>query len=318
MKTQRFNIALLTLGLAASLAGAALLDPGLLFLLTEVMVILLLAQMWNLLAGFGGQVSLGQQAFVGLGGYLLYFAANATALPIWVWLALVPLVVGLIAIPLGLVVFHLKHAYFAVGMWVVAEILTGLFMRFDWLGGPSGIILRPGGQSMTSNPERPIFFIASFGFVAVLVGLRLFLKSNIGLALLGMRDNPEAAAASGVDVRRIHLLVFCISAVGSAAGGALYYITTLYISPSDAFQMNWLVTMMFVSIIGGLGTLTGPILGTLLFVVIREAMNSAGFSGGTYWIVMGGLAVAVLLLAPRGLWPAFTQFLNARRQKAQQ
>jgi branched-chain amino acid transport system permease protein len=305
---RRTNILLLAGGFAAALAGALVFEPGMLFLLTEVMVVLILAQMWNLLAGFGGQVSLGQQAFFGLGGYLLFLGANSTQIPLWVWLGATPLIVGLLAVPLGLVVFHLKNAYFAVGMWVVAEILAAVFMRFEFLGGSAGIVLRPGGASMTTNPERIVFFIAAFGFVAIIVGLRLFLKSTVGLALLGMRDNADAAAACGVDVRRMHLMVFVIAAIGCAAGGSLYYITTLYISAGDAFQMNWLIVMMFVSIIGGLGTLTGPIIGTVLFISIREAMTSAGFSGGTYWIVMGALAVAVLLMAPRGIWPLLRDF----------
>ncbi|MBN8294846.1 branched-chain amino acid ABC transporter permease [Rhodobacter sp. NTK016B] len=311
-----FNLSLLAVGFSAALAGALTFDPGMLFLLTEIMVVLLLAQMWNLLAGFGGLVSLGQQAFFGLGGYLLFIGANGTQIPFWVWLGVTPLFVGLLAVPIGLVVFHLKNAYFAVGMWVVAEILSALFLRLDFLGGSAGIVLRPGGASMTTNPERLLFFIAAFGFVATIVALRMFLKSTIGLALLGMRDNPDGAAACGVDVRRMHLLVFVISAIGCAAGGALYYITTLYISAGDAFQMNWLIIMMFVSIIGGLGTLTGPILGTLIFFAIREAMTSAGFSGGTYWIVMGALAVAVLLLAPRGLWPLIRNSFIRKTGKA--
>ena len=306
----------LVTGAVAAGAGAAMLDPGSLYLVSEVIVIMILAQMWNLLAGYAGQVSLGHQLFVGLGGYILFLAANHSDVSFWVWLVIAPLVAGLIALPLGLVVFHLKHAYFAVGMWVAAEIVAALALKLSWTGGSGGLILRPGGESMSSNPERTIVFVLAFGLIALIVGLGRFLRSDPGLALLAMRDNPAAAEASGVDVRRMHLLVFCVSEMGCAAAGGAYYINALYISPSDAFQMNWLIAMMFVTVIGGLGTLTGPLLGTILFIAIREIMTSAGYSGGTYWLVMGGLAVAILLAMPRGLWPALIDFKSLLIRKA--
>ena len=316
MTGRLLSLIALTGGAAAAGLGAAFLDPGTLFLLSEVVVIMILAQMWNLLAGYAGQVSLGHQLFVGLGGYILFLGANGTGVSFWVWLAIAPILAGLIAVPLGLVVFHLKHAYFAVGMWVAAEIVAALVLKLSWTGGSAGLILRPGGESLTSNPERIVAFVLAFGLVALIVGLRAFLRSGTGLALLAMRDNPAAAEAAGVDVRRMHLLVFCASAMGCAAAGGAYYVNALYISPADAFQMNWLIAMMFVTVIGGLGTLTGPLLGTIVFIAIREGMTDAGFSGGSYWLVIGGLAVAVLLVAPRGLWPALVDLKTLFTRKA--
>ncbi len=308
-----WEIAALALGLAAAICGATLIGSGSLFLLCEILVIFLLAQMWNLLAGFAGQISLGHQAFVGLGAYTLFLAANETALPLWLVLALVPVAVGLVAIPLGLVMFHLKHAYFAVGMWVVAEILMQLAAKADWLGGTSGLVLRPGGNMLAGEPERVVFAIAAFCAVALMVGLRVFLRTRLGLATLALRENEAAAASAGIDVRGLHLMHFALTAAGTALAGALYYITALYISPNDAFQINWLIAMMFVTVVGGIGTLTGPALGTIILIGAREAMTAWGFTGGQYWIVMGLLAVVVLLLAPRGLWPA----IAARRGATQ-
>ncbi|MEQ5872220.1 branched-chain amino acid ABC transporter permease [Sagittula sp. NFXS13] len=316
MSPRLVSFLLMSIGAAAAAVAALTFDAGMLYLLSEVIVIMILAQMWNLLAGYAGQISLGHQVFVGLGGYALFLASNNSDVSIWVWLSVVPLVAGAAAIPLGMVVFHLKHAYFAVGMWVAAEIVAALVLKWSWTGGSAGVILRPGGQSMTSNPERIVFFLLAFGLVAIVVSLRMFLTSDRGLALLGMRDNPDAAEASGVNVRRMHLFVFALSAMGCAAAGAAYYINALYIAPADAFQMNWLIAMMFVTVIGGIGTLTGPILGTILFIAIREAMTNAGLSGGTYWIVIGSLAVVVLLVAPRGLWPAMLDLTAAFKRKA--
>ncbi|NIZ12337.1 branched-chain amino acid ABC transporter permease [Phaeobacter sp. HF9A] len=305
------ELLVLAAGLMAAILGALFIDSGLLFLLCEVLVIFLLAQMWNLLAGFSGQMSLGHQAFVGLGAYTLFYIANHTAIPLWLVLALVPCLIGLLAIPLGLVMFHLKQAYFAVGMWVVAEILMQLTAKAQWLGGTSGMTLRPGGTMLSGEPERPAFAIAAFGAVALVVALRVFLRTRLGLATLALRENEAAAASAGVDVKRLHLILFCLTAAGTSAAGGLYYITSLYITPQDAFQINWMITMMFVTVIGGLGTLTGPALGTIILIGAREAMTAAGYSGGQYWIVMGAAAVIVLLLAPRGLWPALAPRIRA-------
>ncbi len=205
--------------LIVAVLGATLIDSGSHFLLCEVLVIILLAQMWNLLAGFAGQISLGHQAFVGLGIYTLFFVAHQTAIPLWLVLAVVPLLVGLVAIPLGMVMFHLKHAYFAVGMWVVAEIRMQLAAKAQWLGGTRGMILRPGGEMLSGEPERPAFAIAAFGAVALVVALRVFLRTKPGLAMLALRENEAAAISAGVDVRRLHLILLCLTAAGTAAAG---------------------------------------------------------------------------------------------------
>lgn len=285
-------------------AAALALDPGLQFLMVEALVLFLMAQMWNLGAGYAGQVSFGHQIFVGAGAYALFALANATAIPVWVVLALVPVLVGLAAIPLGLVMFPLKHAYFAIGMWVAAEIAQQLVLITPALGGTGGLTLRPGGAAMTGFPEQIVLGLCVFLSVALIVGLRVFLRTRMGLATLAMRDNPQAAAGAGVDIRRLHLGIFALTAAGTALAGALYYTTTLYTSPLDAFQVNWVVSTMFIVVIGGIGTLTGPILGTVLMIALRETMTAWGFSGGQYWIVMGALAIVTLLFMPRGLWPA--------------
>jgi branched-chain amino acid transport system permease protein len=299
-----FEILALVVALPVALAAARFIDPGFQFLLVEALVLFLMAQMWNLAAGYAGQVSFGQQLFVGAGAYALFSIANSTAIPVWVVLAVVPLLVGLAAIPLGMVMFHLKHAYFAIGMWVVAEIAQQLVLITPWLGGTGGLTWRPNGQPIAGFPEQIVLGICVFGSVALMVGLRVFLRTRMGLATLAMRDNPEAAASAGVDIRRLHLMLFAMTAAGTALAGALYYTTTLYTSPLDAFQVNWIVSTMFIVVIGGIGTLTGPVIGTLLLIVLREVMTAYGFSGDQYWIVMGLIAMVTLLFMPRGLWPA--------------
>jgi branched-chain amino acid transport system permease protein len=307
------EILALVAAVPAALAAVWFIDPGFQFLLVEALVLFLMAQMWNLGAGYAGQVSFGQQLFVGAGAYALFAIANGTAIPVWVVLALVPVLVGLAAIPVGLVMFPLKHAYFAIGMWVVAEIAQQLTLITPALGGTGGLTLRPGGQPMQGFPEQIVLGICVFGSVALIIGLRVFLRTRMGLATLAMRDNPAAAASAGVDIRQLHLIIFALTAAGTALAGAMYYTTTLYTSPLDAFQVNWVVSTMFIVVIGGLGTLTGPVIGTVLMITLREVMTAYGFSGDQYWILMGLIAMVTLLFMPRGLWPAIHDtFLKAR------
>jgi branched-chain amino acid transport system permease protein len=241
---------------------------------------------------------------VGAGAFALFSIANATAVPVWVVLAVVPVLVGLAAIPLGMVMFHLKHAYFAIGMWVMAEIAQQLVLITPWLGGTGGLTLRPNGQAMEGFPEQVVLGLCVVASVALVIGLRVFLRTRMGLATLAMRDNPAAAEGAGVDIRRLHLVIFALTAAGTALAGAMYYTTTLYTSPVDAFQVNWIVATMFIVVIGGIGTLTGPAIGTALMITLREVMTAYGFSGDQYWIVMGVISIVTLLFLPRGLWPA--------------
>jgi branched-chain amino acid transport system permease protein len=300
------EVIVLIMGAAAAVAASLFLDSGLQFLLCEILVLFLMAQMWNLTAGYAGQVSFGQQLFVGLGGYSLCLIANNSAIPVWAVIAIVPIVVGLLSIPLGMIVFHLKHAYFAIGMWVAAEIVFQFVIKTQWLGGSSGFVLRPNGQMVEGFPEKIVLAILLFSSVALMVGLRIFLRSRLGLATLAVRDNESGAEATGVDVKRLHLILFTLTGAGTAAAAALYYTTTLYVTPLDAFQAKWVIEMMFIVVVGGLGTLTGPAIGLILFIGIREFMTSTGFSGDQYWIVMGLMAIGVLLFMPQGVWPAIT------------
>lgn len=305
MMTKIESFALLV-GAAASVGVAMFLDSGLQFLLCEILVLFVMAQMWNLTAGYAGQVSFGPQMFVGLGGYALCLIANNSAIPVLAVMVLVPIVVGILAVPLGMVVFHLKHAYFAIGTWVAAEIAFQFVIKTSWLGASNGLVLRPGGHMIEGYPEKTAVGVALFASVALIVALRIFLRSRFGLAVLAVRDNETGAEATGINVRKLHLLLFTLTGAGTAAAAALYYSTTLFVTPLDAFQVKWAVELMFIVVVGGLGTLTGPAIGLALFIGIREFMTAAGYSGDQYWIIMGGLAIAVLLLLPQGIWPAMT------------
>ncbi|MBT9386771.1 branched-chain amino acid ABC transporter permease [Pseudooceanicola sp. CBS1P-1] len=303
---------ILTLLLAALVIGCAplLLDDGQLSLGMEMLVTFVICAMWNVLAGYGGLVSLGHQAWFGIGGYAVFIASNALNVnPLWL-LPLAALVPALIALVLTPLLFRLKDAYFAIGSWVLAEVFYILVQRSDALGGITGMPLFTGGM-LGASIYAQVFWVAGGLALAVLVLSYLVLRSGFGLGLMSVRDNEVAAASIGVNVRRNRRLVYAVSAAGVGLAGAVYLIPNYFIQPGIAFSADWTVIMTFVVVIGGIGTLEGPILGTLIYFAIRQGVTDGlGLSGSWYLVALGALAVATMLMAPKGLWPILRDRLH--------
>ncbi|MCG2580571.1 MAG: branched-chain amino acid ABC transporter permease [Marinobacter sp.] len=263
-----------------------------------------LAQMWNLLAGYAGLVSVGQQAFVGLGGYMLFVLAIYLNVPPIAAVFLSGGIVALIAIPTALTVFRLRGAYFAIGTWVVAEVFRLGFAQISVLGGGSGqslpaTIVREIGSGR-SEREMIIYFTALF--IAVLsVGIVYWLlRSKHGLALTAIRDSEPASGSLGVNMFKTKLSVYVLAAGVTGVVGGLIFLQKLRISPEAAFSVqDWTAAVIFIVVIGGIGTIEGPILGTLIYFVLRGLLADYG---SVYMIVLGIVAVVVMLKAPQGVW----------------
>lgn len=269
-------------------------------LLGEFLYVLALAQMWNLLAGYGGLLSVGQQGFVGIGAYcLVVFGLNLGLNPFWT-VPIAGLVAGLLALPTAAIVFRLRGAYFAVGTWVVAEVFRLFAANTTAVGGGQGISVT---NTMRGIPtwvrESTTFWMSlALGVGSTLV-VYFLLRSRHGLALTAVRDSEPASESLGIQVNRMKWLVYVISAVGCGMAGALIYITKLRVSPEAAFSIDWTAAMFFIVVIGGIGTLEGPIVGALVYFGLREWLSDYST---WYLIVLGSFAVVVMLWAPRGLW----------------
>jgi branched-chain amino acid transport system permease protein len=263
-----------------------------------------MAQMWNLLAGYAGLVSLGHQVFVGIGAYALFqISGSLEVSPYWV-LPIASLVCAIVAAVIALPLFRLREAYFAIAMWVFSEIVAALVMKSALLGGTSGLPLTSSRLLDLDWFEPVMFWIAGALALGSIAGLFLLMRSGFGLGLMSVRDNDLAAMSVGVDVQRNRFIVFVLSAAGCGLAGAVSFMGNLYVSPAAAFDVNWVVYMMFIVIIGGIGTLEGPILGTAIFFGLREIVtDQLGFSAGWYLVALGLAAIIVMLLSPRGLWP---------------
>src|SRR5471032_19347 len=279
-------------------------DRQMLRLLAEIFTFVALASLWNLLAGYAGLVSVGQQAFVGLGGYLLFALVILLDVhPIAAILIAGP-IGALVAVPVAALIFRLRGAYFAIGTWVVAEVFRLLASQISVLGGGSGISL-PAAVVVAMAPSRQarefeIYWLALALTVIVLAAIVALLRSRHGLALTAIRDNEVAAQSSGIDVTRIKFIVYVLVAFGTSMIGALIFLQKLRISPYTAFSVNdWTAFVIFITVIGGIGRIEGPIIGTVIFFFLRQML--ADF-GAFYLLLLGAIAIVVMLKAPKGLW----------------
>jgi branched-chain amino acid transport system permease protein len=301
---------LIALVLLPAVAGRDLVQD-----LIFVFYMLALAQCWNLLAGYAGLVSVGQQAFVGLGGYLLFALTIALGVDPLLAIPLAGLTALVFAFPTALIVFRLRGAYFAIGTWVVAEVYRLVFAQFKQLGGGTGTSLPPAITNEVMGIEwvKALFDVrtpAARDILSYWMALALaagtlalvcfILRSRHGLALGAIRDSETAAESVGVDNFRIKLGVYVITAGLTGMIGALVYLQKARISPDAAFAvLDWTAYVIFIVVIGGIGTIEGPILGVIIFALLQRYL--AAF-GTWYLILLGTLAIGVMLFAPRGVW----------------
>ena len=283
-------------------------------LLSEIYAYVALASLWNLLAGYAGLVSVGQQAYVGLGAYTLFALAILFGIsPLWA-IPLAGFVAALVAIPVALLVFRLRGHYFAIGTWIVAEVFRLLAAQIAVLGGGSGTSL-PAAVVIAIAPTRQLrdftlYWIALALVAAVLALIVLLLRSRYGLALKAMRDSELAASCSGVDVKRTKIIVYIVTALVTAMLGALIFLQKLRISPDAAFSVNdWTAFVIFITVIGGIGRIEGPIVGTLVFFVLRQTLAELGT---IYLLMLGTIAIVIMLAAPKGIWGLIAERLGCQ------
>ena len=280
-----------------------------------ILTMLVLAQFWNLLAGYGGLVSIGQQAFVGMGAYTLFGVVILGGVDPVAAILFSGIGALIIAVPTAFFAFRLNGAYFAIGTWVIAEVVRLVVAQWKTLGGGTGTSLpREATREMwfvegietlfgvRSAAARDIlaYWLALALAVATIGGIYWLLRTRRGLALAAVRDNIEAAKSVGVDAVRMKWVVFLTSAFGTGLTGGLIYMQKARISPDAAFSVtDWTAYVIFIVVIGGIGTIEGPIIGVLIFFLLQSLL--ADF-GSWYLMTLGVLAITIMLVAPRGLW----------------
>lgn len=296
-----------------------------------ILTMLVLAQSWNLLAGYAGLVSVGQQAFVGFGAYAMFACVSLWGIdPVTAILA-GGVAAALLSIPTGFFAFRLHGAYFAIGTWVVAEVVRLLLAQWKALGGGTGTSLPSGATRdmavveaiaewfgvRSSHASDILTYWLALLLAALTIGaVYKLLRTRQGLGLAAVRDNHQAAAALGVDGARLRWVIYVGSAFVTGLAGALIYVQTARISPDAAFSVvDWTAYVIFIVVIGGIGTIEGPIVGVLVFFVLQNLLADYG---SWYLLVLGLIGILVMLFAPRGLWGLFSdrtgiQFFPVRR-----
>ncbi|WP_219703999.1 branched-chain amino acid ABC transporter permease [Marinomonas lutimaris] len=271
--------------------------------LTTLFVYILLAVMWNLLAGYAGLVSVGQQAFFGLGAY---FALRLVEMGMSPYPAFFVGALGCAVIALFISVFALKFkdGEFAIAMWVTAEVIRILVMFDPIVQGETGTSL------LAMNQYEPEFRRNSnfwFGLVAMagMLGLVLWLiNSRIGAAAQAIRDDEEAANSVGIRVMRVRQIIFVVAAFGCALAGAIWLASAVTFQPRTYFGVQWTVFMLFMVLVGGLKTFEGPIIGAIVFFLLQEFL---GVYGVWYLAGLGVVAILFALCVPNGIWGELEQ-----------
>lgn len=294
-------------------------DSGTTRSIIEFSCYLALAQMWNLLAGYAGLVSVGQQAFIGVAGYTVFAAANHFGVDPFAAVALSVPATALIAVLSYGLLRRLDGPYFAIGTWVVAEVCRLMVSNSEWLGSSSGMTLRAMQKYAPEVRETGVLWLAGLMLLLTVGGTSwLLTRSRYGLALRAMRDDRLAAGSQGVDVRRLKLAIYVAAAVGTGLVGSVYYLNTLRLSPNAGFDPNWTSIMIFMVMVGGIGTLRGPWIGAVIYFAADRLFSDYGAS---YMIVLGVLTVIVAVFARSGIGGMVTgrfdvQRLLARRRRA--
>lgn len=281
-------------------------------LLFLIFLYLAMGQMWNLLGGFAGLVSLGQQIFIGLGAYTLAVLSEVYKLPVWPSI----LVGGVVSVLFGLaasrVLFRMHGVYFTIATWILAECLVVFFSNWEYVRMGQGFFIRAGYGTTGVAMYYPALALA-LGSIALVYFL---LRSKLGLGLMAMRDDETAAESMGVEVFRSKLYCFLIASFVTGIAGGVYYLSQVFVQPYAAFGINWTVALVFIVIIGGIGTIEGPIVGAVIYVLLQQFLSAyAGIS----MILLGAIAIVIILAAPQGIVGGLQKrfgfsLLSARRE----
>ncbi|MDP2407122.1 MAG: branched-chain amino acid ABC transporter permease [Hydrogenophaga sp.] len=289
--------AVLLLACVPAFAGASVVDK-----LTTLFIYMLLATTWNLMAGYAGLVSVGQQAFFGLGGYFALRLVDG-GLPAYPALLAGAVGAALLAWVLSFYVLRLKDGEFAIGTWVVAEVIRILVMLDPLIQGETGTSLIA-LNAVEPELRRSIgYWFALAALAGMALAMAVLLRSHVGTAAKAIGDDDEAAASLGVRVLRTRQAIYVLAAFGAALAGVAWLASAITFLPRTNFGVQWSVLMLFMVLVGGLRSGPGPYIGALLLFALQEFM---GDFGAWYLAGLGAAAAGCALFLPQGLWGALS------------
>jgi branched-chain amino acid transport system permease protein len=261
--------------------------------------LLALAQMWNLLAGYAGLVSIGQQAYIGLGAYGLWLIGDVIGLHPFIAVFAAGLLAVAVALPVAPLIFRLRGGYFSIGTWVIAEVVRLIVSNIQATGGGSGKTVLSAARLPIDTRITGTYLLALVVAIGSILLVYFLLRSRTGLALTAIRDNDIAAQSSGVNVFRSKLFVWALAAYVCGVIGAVVAMNLLRIQPAAAFSINWTAYALFIVVIGGFGTIEGPIIGAVIYFALLQSLSQYGT---LYMLLLGIVAVIMATVAPKGIW----------------
>jgi branched-chain amino acid transport system permease protein len=269
----------------------------------------------NIISGYGGYISLGQGAFVGLGAYTLAILSTRVEISVWIWVPVAGVIAGVFAALLGVIALRTRGPSFVI--MTIAFLFLLQIVATNWpslTGGTSGVTL-PLPQWSIDIQNWPFYYSLSG-----LLGLSLLMswwirRAKFGMGLVAMREDEDKAATVGIDTPIYKLLAFVASAVFVGMAGAIYGYYLAFVDPIGMFNILLSVQILLSMLLGGRGTLFGPLLGAFLIEPLNEWTNNNLGGGNARLIVFGGLMALVVLFLPRGIIPTARDLLEARRKR---
>lgn len=270
------------------------------FALIEVLYYLSLAQLWNLLAGYAGLVSVGQQGFVGVGAYATFIFAERNGIDPWISVLLAGLFVAALSVPVALFAFRLEGGYFAIGTWVIAEVFRLVILQIDSIGAGNvqSFTVRNtwSGYSLETRNDLIYWAALILGVGATLLSVAI-VRSRLGLALQAARDTAGGAKAVGVNVTMTKLVVWVVVAGWTGMTGAVIHLNSSTVTDKDAFSVvSWTALVVFMVVIGGVGSTSGPLIGVAIYWFITDRLEDSN----TWRFIILGTVAAFMAVVSRG------------------
>ena len=274
-------------------------------------------QSWNVLTGYTGHISLGHALYLGIGAYASTYLAQSVGLTPWIGMLAGGVIAALVGLCLGFLGFRfgIRGVYFVILTIAFAEITRLIVSHIDALGSFTGIFLdfRPSFYNFQFRGNLPYYYISLGFMLASVVIVRLLEVSKTGRFMVAIREDEEAAQALGVNTFKYNMYAIAISAFMTSLAGAFYANYIFYLHPHTMFGMSTSIDLILRPIVGGLGTLFGPIIGSFILTPLAEisrAYFARGGFEGLHLILYGVIAILVVLFMPRGIIVYVKRLLN--------
>lgn len=286
-------------------------DRHLLHIFIVIFIYATLVQSWNLPGGFTGYVSFGHVLFFGIGGYTTAMLVVFLSVPAVVTYLIAGVLSSLVALIFGYISLRLKGPYFAIATLALATIGRYVFLNVPVFGGAEGVLLPM--SSLNPDIEKiPYYYGTLLVVVLTTLAVYLIIKTRLGLGLMAIRENEEKAAGAGINTTKHKVIAFIISAFFPGVIGGVYASYLEYVNPDSCFSILYSANILLMAILGGIGTVAGPILGAAVVVVLSEVFSLAlGHQGRL--IIFGLILTVMAIYLPGGLLSLREKFRDPKK-----